>query len=104
MIRIVVLWLIRNLFEDVSGPVSDCLPVVALGGLTIAEKLDQISHGVVDRACIVEQIIGQLVDICNCAEVVNQDLVVLEATEVAGEGNWVDGLNNSSKSGAHLVI
>jgi hypothetical protein len=43
-----------------------------------------------------EHIICQLVDVCDCAEVVNEHLVVLEATEVASEGNRVDRLHNPS--------
>ena len=37
-------------------------------------------------------------------EVVNQDLIVLEATEIAREGNRINGLHDSSQSGAHFVI
>ena len=43
-----------------------------------------------------EHIVSQLVDICDRAEVVNEHLVVLEATEVASEGNRVNRLDNPS--------
>ncbi len=43
-----------------------------------------------------EHIISQLVNVCDRAEVVNEHLVVLEATEVASEGNWVNRLHYPS--------
>ena len=50
-----------------------------------------------------ENIVTQLVKIGNSVEIVNEDLKVLEATEIASKGNWIDCLNNSSKGGAHLI-
>jgi hypothetical protein len=50
-----------------------------------------------------EQIISQLVDVCDRAEVVNENLVVLEDAEVASEGYRVNRLHNPSQGGTHLV-
>jgi hypothetical protein len=40
IVWIVILWLVGDLLEDVSGAVADRLPVVALVRVAIAEEID----------------------------------------------------------------
>lgn len=51
-----------------------------------------------------ENVVAQLVDVSDCVEIVNKDLHVLEATEIAGESNRIDSLYHSFKREAHLIV
>ena len=79
-------------------------PICAVVGVSVSDERDQVCGGIVNTAGIVEQVVGQLIDIAHGLEVVTHNLEVLEGAIPARERYRVDRLHKSAERGAHLVI
>jgi hypothetical protein len=79
-------------------------PICTVIGVSISDECDQVCGGIVNTASIVEQVVGQLIDVTHGLEVVTHDLEVLEGAKPARESNRVDRLHKSAELRTHLVI
>lgn len=95
--------LVRDLVNDEADVIANAFPELWGVCVSEAEDGDEVCGCVIDAAHVVEEVVGQLVDIYQSSQVVKEHIKVLWATVEACWCDRVNCLNHALESGAHLI-
>ena len=107
-VRLVVMRDIGNLVYNSANVLTDGCPVDLGRVISIAEVCNQGSDCIINVTHVVNQVVSQFVHVDEGLQVTLKDSEVLEATVVAGFGNWIyrgyHSLKGISKVRIHLKL